>query len=51
MSKLLEKKRRERQGRKEKIYPLIAEFERKARTDKKDFSNKQCKETEENNRM
>ena len=50
MFKLLEKKRRERQGRKEKIHPLIAEFERKARRDK-DFSNKQCKETEENNRM
>ena len=51
MSKLLEKKRCGRQGRKEKIYPLTAEFKRKARRDKKDFSNKQCKETEENNRM
>ena len=50
MSKLLEKKRRERRGRKEKIHPLIVEFERKARRDK-DFSNKQWKETEENNRM
>ena len=50
LSKLLEKKRRERRGRKEKIHPLIAEFERKARRDK-DFSNKQWKETEENNRM
>ena len=51
MSKLLEKKRRERQGRKEKIHPLIAEFERKARRDKKGFLSDQCKDVEENNRM
>ena len=30
---------------------LKAEFQRKARRDKKDFLNEQCKEREENNRM
>ena len=45
------KKRSERQRRKEKIYPLNAEFQRIARRDKKAFFSDQCKEIEENNRM
>ena len=46
-------KRREAKGKGEKeIYThLNAEFQRKARRDKKAFLSDQCKETEENNRM
>ena len=46
-------KRREAKskGKKRKIYPLNAEFQRIARRDKKAFLSDQCKETEENNRM
>ena len=46
-------KRREAKGKGEKqIYThLNAEFQRKARRDKKAFLSDQCKEIEENNRM
>ena len=46
-------KRREvkSKGEKERYAHLNAEFQRIARRDKKGFLNKQCKETEENNRM
>ena len=46
-------KRREVKGKgeKERYIQLNAEFQRIARRDKKAFLNKQCKETEENNRM
>ena len=44
-------KRSKRQRRKEKIYPLNAEFRRIARRDKKAILSDQCKEIEENNRM
>ena len=45
--------RREAKGRREKeIYThLYAEFQRRARRDKKAFLGDQCKEIEENNRM
>ena len=46
-----EKKRRERPRRKEKLYPLNAEFQKIAKRDKKVFLSDQCKEIEENNRM
>ena len=45
------KKRSERQRRKGKISHMNAEFQRIARRDKEAFLNKQCKETEGNNRM
>ena len=38
-------------GEKERYKHLNAEFQRKARRDKKAFFSDQCKETEENNRM
>ena len=45
-------KRREAKGReKERYKHLNAEFQRRARRDKKAFLNDQCKEIEENNRM
>ena len=46
-------KRREVKGKgeKESYTHLIAEFQRKARRDKKAFLSNQCKEIEENNRM
>ena len=46
-------KRREAKSKKEKerYSHLIAEFQRIARRDKKDFLTYQCKEIEENNRM
>ena len=43
-------KRRQAKGKGEKVYPLNAEFQRKARRYKKAFSD-QCKEREENKRM
>ena len=46
-----EKKGSKKQRRKGKTYPLIAEFQRIARRDKKAFLCDQCKEIEENNRM
>ena len=46
-------KRRDMKGKREKerYTHLNAEFQRKARRDKKAFLHDQCKETEENNRM
>ena len=46
-------KRREAKGKgeKERYTHLNAEFQRRARRDKKTFLSDQCKETEENNRM
>ena len=46
-------KRREtkRQGEKERYKHLNADFQRRARRDKKAFFRDQCKEIEENNRM
>ena len=46
-------KRREVKGKgeKERYTYLNAEFQRRARRDKKDFLSEQCKEIEENNRM
>ena len=46
-------KRREvkSKGEKERYTHLNAEFQRKARKDKKDFLSDQCKEIEENDRM
>ena len=38
-------------GEKERYEHLSAEFQRRARRDKKAFLSDQCKETEENNRM
>ena len=38
-------------GEKERYTHLNAEFQRRARRDKKAFLSNQCKETEENNRM
>ena len=46
-------KKREAKGKgeKERYTHLNAEFQRKARRDRKDFLSDQCKEIEENNRM
>ena len=46
-------KRREakNKGEKERYTHLIAQFQRRARRDKKAFLSDQCKEVEENNRM
>ena len=46
-------KRREVKGKREKerYDHLNAEFQRRARRDKKDFLSNHCKEIEENNRM
>ena len=38
-------------GEKERYTPQNAEFQRRAKRDKKAFLNEQCKEIEENNRM
>ena len=38
-------------GKKERYTHLNAEFQRRAKRDKKDFLSNQCKEIEENNRM
>ena len=46
-----EKKRREKQRRKGKIYPFECRVQRIARRDKKAFLGDQCKKIEENNRM
>ena len=49
---IAEKRREEKdKGEKERYTHLNAEFQRKARRDKKAFLSDQCKETEENNRM
>ena len=49
----IDEQRREAKGKveKEKYTNLNAEFQRKARRDKKVFLSDQCKEIEENNRM
>ena len=47
---LQRKKRSEKQGRKGKVYPLNAEFQRRSRKDKKAFFNEQHIKLEENNR-
>ena len=46
-----EKKRREKQRRKGKIYPFECRVPKIARRDKKAFFSGQCKEIEEDNRM
>ena len=46
-----EKKRSEKKGEKERCKHLNAEFQRRARRDKKAFLSNECKEIEENNRM
>ena len=46
-----EKKRREKQRRKGKIYPFECRVPKIARRDKKAFFSDQCKEIEEDNRM
>ena len=46
-----EKKRSENKRRKVRYKHLNAEFQRRARRDKKGFLSDQCKEIEENNRM
>ena len=38
-------------GKRERYTQLNAEFQRRAKRDKKAFFNEQCKEIEENNRM
>jgi len=49
---IAEKKREVKgKGEKKKYSHLNAEFQRKARSDKKAFPSDQCKEIEENNRM
>ena len=49
---IAEKRREEKdKGEKERYTHLNAEFQRKARRDKKAFLSDQCKEIEENNRM
>ena len=50
--KIVEKKREAKGKReKERYTHLNAEFQRRARRDKKAFLSDQCKETEKNNRM
>ena len=51
LSNSYEKKGSEKQRKKERYTHLNAEFQRKARRDKKAFLSDQCKEIEENNRM
>ena len=48
---ILEKKKSKKKGEKERYTHLDAEFQRRARRDKKAFLSDQCKEIEENNRM
>ena len=49
---IAEKRREDKgKGEKERYIHLNAEFQRKARRDKKAFLSDQCKEIEENNRM
>ena len=46
-----EKRRSKGKGEKERYTHLNAEFQRRAKRDKKDFLNEQCKQVEEKNRM
>jgi len=49
---IAEKRREDKgKGKKERYTHLSAEFQRRARRDKKAFLSDQCKEIEENNRM
>ena len=48
---IAEKKEVKGKGEKERYPHLNAEFQRRARRDKKAFLSDQCKEAEENNRM
>ena len=48
---IAEKRRVKGKGEKERYTHLNAEFQRRARREKKAFLGDQCKETEENNRM
>ena len=48
---IAEKREAKGQGEKERYTHLNAEFQRRARRDKKAFLSDQCKEIEENNRM
>ena len=49
---IAEKRREDKgKGKKERYTHLSAEFQRRARRDKKTFLSDQCKEIEENNRM
>ena len=51
-SQIIEKRREaKRKGEKERYTHLNAEFQRRARREKKAFHSDQCKEIEENNRM
>ena len=47
----MKKREAKSKGEKERYNHLNAEFQRISRRDKKAFLSKQCKETEENNRM
>ena len=50
--KMVEKRREVKgKGERERYAQLNAEFQRRARRDKKAFLSEQCKEIEENNRM
>ena len=51
VTSICEKKRSESKGEKGRYTHLNAEFQRRARRDKKAFLCDQCKEIEENNRM
>ena len=46
-----ERREAKSKGERERYTQLNAEFQRKARRDKKPFLNEHCKEIEENNRM
>ena len=48
---LKERREAKSKGERERYTQLNAEFQRKAKKDKRDFLNEQCKEIEENNRM
>ena len=48
---IMKRRKANSKGEKERYIHLNAEFQRRARRDKKPFLSDQCKETEENNRM
>jgi len=48
---IVEKRKVKGKGERERYTHLNAEFQRRARRDKKAFLSEQCKEIEENNRM
>ena len=51
LTKAVKRREAKSKGEKERYKHLNAEFQRKARRDKKDFFSDQCREIEENNRM